>query len=315
MQQGQKWDCTVFAINQQIPVLCPFSSYSTHCSLSTEERRCAGEGESHLGCCPVNPALCTWINVNKNESLHQVRVAELWGESTGTLRRMIQPTHWSTAGAAAGKLLAKGRQNKMKTKWGAPVLGSQWPFQSLAQSWLPARPYSIKLLALRDWLLTQHLQPEQVSAASSGAAAGPAQAPMYYRAASSDSLSPVWHLQEGPGQTPVPREHLPPLLKEEAVSQWRCGKMARFGKWHGSWCSGPAWPTAWAEAWEAPAAGAPGSPEGTPAAPPSPAPAWHPQHPAIYLGVCMWGARVQNTLRTACKHKPSNLTQPENFEL
>lgn len=72
------------------------------------------------------------------------------GESTGTLRRMIQPTHWSTAGAAAGKLLAKGRQNKMKTKWGAPVPGSQWPFQSLAQSWLPARPYSIELLALRD---------------------------------------------------------------------------------------------------------------------------------------------------------------------
>lgn len=63
--------------------------------------------ESHLGCCPVNPALCTWININKNKSLHQVGVVELWGESTGTLRRMIQPTHWSTVGEAAGNVLAK----------------------------------------------------------------------------------------------------------------------------------------------------------------------------------------------------------------
>lgn len=76
-----------------------------------------GEAESHLGCCPVNPSLCTWININKNKSLHEVRVAELWGESRGTLRRMIQPTQWPTAGAAAGKLLAKSaRQSKMQTK-------------------------------------------------------------------------------------------------------------------------------------------------------------------------------------------------------
>lgn len=30
------------------------------------------------------------------------------GESRGTLRRMIQSIQWSTAGAAAGKLLEKG---------------------------------------------------------------------------------------------------------------------------------------------------------------------------------------------------------------
>lgn len=75
--------------------------------------RCCGEhmcgkAESHLGCCPVNPPLCTWININKNKSLHQVRVAELWGESRSTLRRMIQSIQWSTAGAAAGRLLAEG---------------------------------------------------------------------------------------------------------------------------------------------------------------------------------------------------------------
>lgn len=82
-------------------------------SLYTLFIRCCGEymygkAESHLGCRPVNPSLCTWINIDKNKSFHQVRVAELWGESRGTLRRMIQPTQGSTAGAAAGKLLAKG---------------------------------------------------------------------------------------------------------------------------------------------------------------------------------------------------------------
>lgn len=77
-----------------------------------------GKAESHLGCCPVNPPFCTWININKNKSLHQVRVPELWGESRGTLRRMIQSTQWS-----AGKLLAKGvRQSRELFCAGQPLL-------------------------------------------------------------------------------------------------------------------------------------------------------------------------------------------------
>lgn len=91
-----------------------------------------GKAKSHLGCCPVNPPLCTWININKNKSLHQVRVAELWGESRGTLRRIIQTTQWSTAGAAAGKLLAKGaRQTRELLCAGLPVAPSKTRLNSV----------------------------------------------------------------------------------------------------------------------------------------------------------------------------------------
>lgn len=121
--------------------LCPFSCYSEHCAASTVERGCAGEGGSHLGGCPVNPALCTWINVNKNESLHQVGVAELWGESTDMLRGWFSPCLGQWRARQLGSCLQK-EDSKRKPERGAPcVPGSQRPLQSLAQRWLPARPY------------------------------------------------------------------------------------------------------------------------------------------------------------------------------
>lgn len=73
-------------------------------------------------------------------------MVELWGESRSTIRRMIQPTQWSTAGAAAGKFLAKGtRQSKIQTKQGAPLCQGK--------SWQPVAPSKTRLdslVALRD---------------------------------------------------------------------------------------------------------------------------------------------------------------------
>lgn len=132
---------------------------------------------------------------------------------------------------------------------------------------------------------------------ASGAATGPAQAPADYRAVNSDSLFSNLAPQEGPGQTPVPGEHLPSTpqgtghlpegmgqngriwqMAQELVlrphqnlqPEQRPGKLQLQG--HSAHQSIPTAPQ--------------------PADTPSPAPAWHPQHPAVYLRVCVWGSQV-----------------------
>lgn len=145
--------------------------------------------------------------------------------------------------------------------------GQPVAFSEAGPKLVPARPGSIQLLALRGWPaagadLSSVFWSSRRSCSGSRVSQGCEQR----------LSAPAWHLQEGPGQTLVPGEHLWPLLKEKVISQQQ---KARFVKWH------------------------PLDPQ--PADTPATAPAWHTQHPAVYSGerVGSTGTRYfENCLQT-----------------